>query len=126
MVRITAEPIDPSKMYQLLSSKGAGSVVLHFAVVKPQKGKGGTTSYIDYSTQGDAEAEMQAIVDELSATFSLVDILLIRRTGRLGLGEIISLAAASSPNSEDAFAACKMGIGRLRKMKTIVKNEVCG
>ena len=28
--------------------------------------------------------------------------------------------------SEDAFAACKSGIGRLKKMRCIVKNEVCG
>lgn len=126
MVRITSEPIDPSKVYAMISAQGAGSVVLHFAVVKPQAGEGGTTSYIDYGTRGDAEAELEAIAAELSSTFILTDTLLIRRTGRLGLGEIISLAAASSPNSEDAFAACKQGISRLRKMKSIVKNEVCG
>jgi len=113
-------------MYEMMSAQGAGSVVLHFAVVKPQAGEGGTTSYIDYGTKGDAEAELQSIAAELSSTFILTDTLLIRRTGRLGLGEIISLAAASSPNSEDAFAACKLGISRLRKMKSIVKNEVCG
>ena len=126
MVRITSEPIAPAKAYDLISCDGAGSVLLHFAVVKPQAGAGGSTSYIDYGTQGDAEAELQAIADELAAKFTLVDTLLIRRTGRLGLGEIISLAAASSPNSEDAFEACRLGIRRLRKMKTIVKNEVCG
>jgi molybdopterin synthase catalytic subunit len=126
MVRITSESIDPTKIYDLISSSGAGSVLLHFAVVKPQAGVGGSTSYIDYGTQGDAEAEMQSISDELSATFTLVDTLLMRRTGRLGLGEIISLVAVSSPNSKDAFEACQLGISRLRKMKTMVKNEVCG
>ena len=126
MVKITSEPIDPAKVYQAMSAQGAGSVLLHFAVVKPQAGQGGTTCHIDYGTQGDAEAELQSIADELAAKFTLVDTMLIRRTGRLGLGEIISLAAASSPNSEDVFAACKHGISRLRKMKTIVKHEVCG
>jgi molybdopterin synthase catalytic subunit len=126
MVRITSEPIDPAKVYELISSNGAGSVLLHFAVVKPQVSSGGTTCYIDYGTQGDAESELQTIADELTSAFTLVDTLLIRRTGRLGLGEIISLMAASSPNSEDAFDACKLGICRLRKMKAIVKNEVCG
>ena len=110
----------------MISSHAAGSVLLHFAVVKPQAGAEGTTSYIDYGTKGDAEAELQAIAEELAATFNLVDTVLIRRTGRLGLGEIISLAAASSPNSADAFQACQLGISRLRKMKTIVKNEVRG
>ena len=127
MVKITSAPIDPKQVYELLSAAGAGSVLFHFAVVKPQRGcTGGTTSYIDYGTRGDAEAELQAIADELCASFTLVDTLLIRRTGRLAPGEIISLAAASSPNSADAFEACILGISRLRKMKTMVKNEVCG
>ena len=126
MVIITSEPIDPSKTYDLISPGAAGSIVFHYAVVKPMQGDGGTTCYIDYATQGDAEAELEGIASQLAATFTLSDTLLIRRTGRLGLGEIISLAAASSPNSEDAFEACKLGISRLRKMKSIVKKEVCG
>jgi len=126
MVRITSEPIVPAQVYDLISPQGAGSVLLHFAVVKPQAGAGGTTSYIDYGTRGDSEAELRAIAEELADRYSLVDTLLIRRTGRLGLGEIISLAAASSPNSADAFEACRQGIQRLRTMKTIIKNEVCG
>ena len=54
------------------------------------------------------------------------DVLLIRRIGRLGIGDIISLVAASSPNSEDAFASCRHGISRLKKMTTIRKNEIYG
>jgi molybdopterin synthase catalytic subunit len=42
------------------------------------------------------------------------------------VGGIISLVAVSSPSSEDAFAACRFGIGRLKKMSTIGKKEVCG
>ena len=61
MVRITSEPIDPAKAYDLLTVKDAGSVLLHYAVVKPQKGNGGTTCHIDYATKGDAEAELGGI-----------------------------------------------------------------
>ncbi|CAG0981879.1 partial molybdopterin synthase catalytic subunit, partial [Anaerolineae bacterium] len=41
----------------------------------------------------------------------------------LHVGDIISLVAASSPNSEDAFAACRHGIARLKKMTTVCKRE---
>ncbi len=126
MVKITDEPIDPAQVYQLISANCAGSVVLHYAVVKPQKGVGGTTCHIDYAAKDDAEGELRAIADELTGTFPLTDALLIRRTGRLGVGEIISLVAAGSPNSEDAFEACKLAIRRFKKMKCVVKNEVCG
>jgi len=125
MVRISPEPINTEIAFELIKKNSAGSVVFHYAVVKPQTGLGGTTSYIDFTVNGDAKAELQTIADKLAANFIVEDILMIRRTGRLGLGEIISLVAVSSPNSEDAFEACKLGISRLRKMKTIAKNEVC-
>jgi len=125
MVKITTEPIDPSQAYGLIAASGAGSVVFHYAVVKPMAGAGGTTSFIDYSSVGNTEDELNHIAVSLSAEFAVEDIVLIRRTGRPGLGEIISLVAASAPNSEDAFAACKTGISRLKKMKTIAKHEVC-
>lgn len=126
MVLITSDPIDPAKLYDLIATRGAGSVVFHYAVVKPMAGAGGTTSYIDYAASDATEAELQVIADALAAEFTVEDVLLIRRTGRLGVGDIISLIAASSPNSEDAFEACKQGIRRLKTMKTIIKNEVCG
>ena len=126
MVKISAEPIDPAKVYDLIARSRAGSVVLHYALVKPMAGVGGTTSWIDFAASDATEAELREIAADLAAEFSVADVLLIRRTGRIGLGEIISLVAASSPNSEDAFAVCKQGISRLKKMKTIVKNEVHG
>lgn len=125
MVRISSEPIYPATAYDLIATGSSGSVVFHYAVVKPQAGAGGTTSYIDYAANGDTEAELDDIAVSLSTEFAVEDVLLIRRTGRLGLGEIISLVAASSPNSEDAFEACKQGIRRFKKMKTIAKTEVC-
>lgn len=126
MVRISSEAIDPARVYELISADGAGSVVFHFAVVKPMAGSGGTTCYIDFAAGDGTEAELNGIAAELAAESAVNDVLLVRRTGRLGLGDIISLVAASSPNSEDAFEACRQGISRLKKMKTIIKNEVCG
>lgn len=126
MVMITAEPIDPRCSFDMLASKSAGSVLFHYAVVKAQEGKGGMTCHIEYAVAGDAETELQTIASEIVGSWGIEDTLLIRRIGRVGIGEIISLVAVSSPASEDAFAACKFGIGRLKKMRCIVKNEVCG
>src|SRR5271157_5866897 len=109
MVMITAEPIDPRCSYDMIASKSSGSVLFHYAVVKAQEGKGGVTCHIEYAVAGDAEEELQTIASEIVGSWGIEDILLIRRIGRVGVGEIISLVAASSPASEDAFAACKFG-----------------
>jgi len=126
MVLITTDPIDPHGAYDMIASKSAGSVLIHYAVVKTQEGKGGVTCHIDYALAGDAEEELRSIAGEIVGSRGIEDILLIRRSGRVGVGEIISLVAASSPSSEDAFAACKLAIGRLKTMRSIVKSEVCG
>ena len=126
MVMITTEPIDPRGAYDMIASKNAGSVLFHYAVVKAQEGKAGVTCHIEYAVAGDAEEELRTIAKEIVSSWGVEDILLIRRMGRVGVGEIISLVAVSSFASEDAFAACKSGIGRLKKMRCIVKNEVCG
>ena len=126
MILITTDPIDPRGSYDLIASNSAGSVLIHYAVVKAQEGKGGVTCHIEYAVAGDAENELQTIASEIVGSWGIEDTLLIRRIGRVGIGEIISLVAVSSPASEDAFAACKFGIGRLKKMRCIVKNEVCG
>lgn len=125
MVRISAEPIEPARVYDLIDRNRAGSVVFHYAVVKQMEGNGGTTSFIDYAASDATEAELDDIARKLAAEFSVEDILLMRRVGRLGIGEIISLVAASSASSEEAFEACREGISRLKMMGTIVKNEVC-
>jgi molybdopterin synthase catalytic subunit len=120
----SSTPIDPAEIYDTIVKNGAGSVLLHYAVVKPVSAAGGTTESIDYCSIGDSEAELRGIAREMVADFNLEDVILVRRTGRLNLGDVISLVAASAASSEDAFNACRQGLARLKAMKTIMKEEV--
>jgi len=123
MVKIVEISIDPAVVYNSICSAFSGSVVFHYAFVKKQTGSGKSTTYIEYKAQEDTIAELEGIARELERHWNLDDVLLIRRIGCLVVGDIISLIAASSPNSDDAFGACKSGISRLKKMATIVKTE---
>lgn len=123
MVKLVENPIDPAVIYSSICSAFSGSVVFHYAVVKKQAGSGKSTTCIEYSSHGDSIQELEGIAEELGRGRNLEDVLLIRRTGCLAVGDIISLVAASSPNSEDAFEACRHGISRLKKMATIRKTE---
>lgn len=122
---ITEHPIVPAALHPLLATRGSGSVIFHYAVVKEQqsKGGGGATIAIQYQADGDVAAELKVLANELKARWELEDVLLVRRIGTLTVGEIISLIAVSSPRSEDAFAAAQEGISRMKKMKTVKKNE---
>ena len=124
MVMVTEHPINPATAFGLVSTENSGSAVFHYAVVKENTGRERATTCIDYRHNGDVDAELEIIAADLKDKWFLDDVLLVRRTGRLEVGEIISLVAASSPNSADAFEACKYGISRMKGMITIKKNEV--
>ncbi|MBI5483126.1 MAG: molybdenum cofactor biosynthesis protein MoaE [Deltaproteobacteria bacterium] len=123
MVRLVEDQIDPVAVYNSICAAFSGSVVFHYAVVKKLAGSGKSTTAIEYRAQEDSILELEDIARDLESRWSLEDVLLIRRTGCLAVGETISLVAASSPNSEDAFEACKSGVSRLKKISTIHKIE---
>lgn len=124
MIQVIEEPIQPATIYDLLARDMAGSVLLHYAVVKETPHNQAATTGVNYQRNGDMEAEMEAIAEHLREKWELEDVVLIRRLGCLKAGEIISLIAASSPNSADVFAACQHGISHLKKMTTFCKVEL--
>ena len=123
MVIVTESSLDPSALYAKLQKDNAGSIIFHYAVVKNETG-GKQTSGIHFEKNGDMEAELSSIEDDLMKKWNLSGVLLVRRTGTLQVGDIISLVAVSSPASSDAFEACQYGLGRLRKMQNIKKTEL--
>ena len=124
MIQIVSEAIDPQQSYRQLQQKSAGSVLFHYAVVKADGGSGRTSCAVDYRTAPETLAELEEIAAALEARWPLEGVLLQRRSGRLAVGEIISLVAVAAEASADAFAACQMGLELLKKMQTIRKQEV--
>ncbi len=59
MIQIVSEPIDPQQSYRLLQQRSAGSVLLHYAVVKADGGTGRTSCAVEYRAEPDAEAELE-------------------------------------------------------------------
>lgn len=124
MIQIVTDPIDPQRSYRLLQPGRAGSILLHFAVVKTDGGSGQMSSAVEYHAEAGAEAELEEIAAILRAGWPLTDVLLQRRSGVLAVGEIISLVAVCAEASANSFAACQLGLDLLKKMKTIRKREV--
>lgn len=120
----TTNPIDPAAIYDLISRQNVGSVLVHAALVKPLASPRGITTCVDYAACDDTRLELRAIAEILTDRFNLEEVILVRRTGRIPMGEIISLVAVSSPSSQDAFEACKQGLASMKAMKTVVKDEI--
>lgn len=126
MVYVTEQPIVPSDVVSRLNISESGSLLFHFAVVKSLANEQAThtTSAIRFKEAGNSEEELRNISDDLSQSYNLDDVLLIRRIGTVPVGEVISLVAVSASRSQDAFEACQYGLQRLKKMTTIKKQEI--
>lgn len=122
MIIVTTEPVDTETVFDRIRKSGAGSVLLHYAVVKGRTGHLSSEG-IHFERAGNIEVELSAIEADIRERWNVEDVLLVRRIDTLKVGDVISLIAVSSPASQDAFDACRHGLGRMKSMKTLKKTE---
>lgn len=122
---VTEKPLDTGCLFEMLRKQNSGSVIFHWAAVKSQAGEK-KSSGIRFERNGDMEAELSEIEDDIRNRWQIDDVLLARRIGLLKVGDLISLVAVSSLTSNDAFEACRYGLARIRKMVSLKKTELFG
>jgi molybdopterin synthase catalytic subunit len=116
------KPIESNQVYDLVQKHTAGSVVFHFAVVRPTT-ENKTTNSIEFLAKGGVNEELCTISKEIRGKWAVEDLLIIRRLGRLNVGDIISLVAVSPSHRQEAFNALHYGVNRLKEMSTVTKKE---
>jgi molybdopterin synthase catalytic subunit len=70
-----------------------------------------------------AEGEMERIETGLAVRFPGVRLVMRHRIGRLLVGEVAVVVAASAPHREEAFAACRAGIEEIKARVPVWKRE---
>jgi molybdopterin synthase catalytic subunit len=126
MEYIAESPIVLETVIRQINSKGSGSLLYHFAIVKSMADDDAvqSTTAIRFEKLGDTEAELSLIAGDIREKWNVDDVLLVRRVGTLNVDDIISLVAVSASRSKDAFEACQYGLQRIKKMSTIKKQEI--
>jgi molybdopterin synthase catalytic subunit len=74
--------------------------------------------------EGMAEQEMARIADELKSRYSLCEVAIAHRVGKVGIGDTSVVIAVSAPHRADALAACKDAIDTLKETVPLWKKEV--
>jgi molybdopterin synthase catalytic subunit len=86
--------------------------------------EGRPTTAIEYQAYGPmAESELSRIAAGLAGEFPAVKVRMRHRVGRLAVGEASVAIVAVSPHREEAFAACRAAIDRLKTTVPIWKKE---
>ncbi len=123
LVRITAEPLDPSEALAFVADPGSGGTCLFVGTVRDHSAAGGVTGLRYEAWEDEAERRLGQIAGEMFEKWPVRRVALLHRTGSLDVGEASVAVACSAPHRADAFEACRHGIERLKEDVPIWKKE---
>jgi molybdopterin synthase catalytic subunit len=120
---LTRSPIDLAALLTEARPRD-GAVSVFVGVVRNESG-GRETVAIDYEAYGAmAESELARIANGLSRDWPDVRLRIQHRIGRLEVGEASVAVIATAPHRDDAFAACRAAIDRIKTTVPIWKKEI--
>jgi molybdopterin synthase catalytic subunit len=120
---LTDRPIDPTPLLDAVRRSSDGGLALFVGVVRNEN-EGHAVTRLEYEAYGEmAEKEMARIADELARLHPQARILMRHRVGSLSIGDVAVAVAVAAPHREQAFAACRDGIERIKARVPIWKKE---
>jgi molybdopterin synthase catalytic subunit len=120
---LTRESIDSAAVRACVAHDGAGALVVFDGVVRDHN-EGRIVTVLEYDAYDTMAAlELERIVAEVERELPGVRAAVSHRLGRLGVGDVAVVCAASAPHREEAFVACRELIDRVKARVPIWKRE---
>ncbi|MDZ4086105.1 MAG: molybdenum cofactor biosynthesis protein MoaE [Tabrizicola sp.] len=123
-VAVQSQPFDVGAEVSAFTAavQGAGAVVSFTGLVRDE---GGTLSGMEIEHYpGMTEKAIRGIAEEAVSRWSLADVLVIHRHGKLRPGEAIMMVATAAPHRADAFAAAEFLMDYLKSRAPFWKKEL--
>ena|SRR5947209_8743783 len=124
MIRLTRDRIDHAELTEAVRRPRCGAVVTFLGTVRDLTGDEVTVALEYEAYPPMAEQKMAEIAREIESRWTVGDVALVHRLGRLEVGEISVAVAVSCPHRADAFAACRYAIDRLKEVVPIWKKDL--
>lgn len=123
VVKVSPEPITLAEC-DTIAAPSDGALVTFSGIVRNETEGRPVSSLMYESYKEMAEIQMADIGQMAAARFGLSSVLLVHRTGNLGVGEVSVLAAVSAPHRGPAFEACRFCIDAIKQKVAIWKKEL--
>jgi molybdopterin synthase catalytic subunit len=121
--RVQDDPLDPRGVERQVADPAAGAVVTFTGSVRDHA-RGRAVVALDYEAYAPAAEKMLArIGDEIAERWGLERVAIVHRVGRLSVGEASVVIAVAAPHRDEAFAACRHAIERIKQIVPIWKRE---
>ncbi|WMT50398.1 MAG: molybdenum cofactor biosynthesis protein MoaE [Ferroplasma sp.] len=125
MIRIQAEKINPMEIIDSVRNNSAGAVVSFFGTVRSEDETSSDIVALFYEAYNEmALKKIGEIIEEARNKYSIIDVSVVQRTGRVNLKEDSIGIAVSSVHRKDAFLACNYIIDKIKIIPPIWKKEI--
>jgi molybdopterin synthase catalytic subunit/molybdopterin converting factor small subunit len=122
--RLSSDPLSLDAVVGEVAQPGAGAIATFTGTVR-DRSRGRDVLHLDYEAFEEmAEQTMALLAAELKQRYSLCDVAIHHRVGRVEIGEPSVVIAVSAPHRADALAACRDAIDTLKETVPLWKKEV--
>ena len=121
---VREDPLSLDAVVAEVADERAGAVATFTGTVRRQS-RGREVTRLEYEAYAEmAEDVMARLAADLTDRYELCEIAIHHRVGALEIGEASVVIAVSAPHRQDALAACKDAIDRLKETVPLWKKEV--
>ena len=123
MIEITDQSLDADAITARVRKDTNGAVVTFLGTTRSNTG-GRKVLHLEYEAYRPmAENKLIEIGGEMRQRFSVEEVAIAHRIGRLEVGEISLVVAVASPHRLEAFAACQYSVDCIKQTVPIWKKE---
>jgi molybdopterin synthase catalytic subunit len=124
MTHLTHDPIDYYALTEAVRRPGCGAVQLFLGTVRDLTGSE-VTVYLEYEAYAPMAEKMLAEIEaEVRSRWTVGDVAMVHRLGKLGVGEISVAVAVSTPHRAECYEAGRYAIEALKARVPIWKKDI--
>lgn len=116
------EPFDAAEVLAAVADPAAGGVVSFTGLVR-QVDEGRAVTALEYTAHPDAPAALERVAAAVLAETGATRVAALHRVGRLAVGDVAVVVAASAPHRDAAFVAARRLIDDLKATVPIWKDQ---
>jgi molybdopterin synthase catalytic subunit len=116
-------PLDVAEVLDAVADPHAGGVVSFTGMVRDEDG-GRSVRGLEYEAHPGAEAALRAVAERIAADLPVLGLAAVHRTGRLAVGDLAVVVAASAAHRGEAFEGARRLIDDLKREVPVWKHQL--
>jgi molybdopterin synthase catalytic subunit len=122
VAEVSDAPLSVDACLAAVADPAAGGTTVFVGAVRDEDG-GRSVDQLDYSAHPSAQQRLRELAEAVAAEMEVTAVAAVHRVGRLTIGDLAVVVAASAPHRAEAFAACRRLIEDIKAELPIWKRQ---